>query len=170
MTYFEYYLIIWTKSQDNLEEFNIFLNNLHSTLQFTKERSSTKLTFLFIIVIKSDVTNATYKYYNYTETNQHFNFKWIHITHLKHNIRYCQCRRICSIVEVVYTRGKGLTVLLEFLLKGKYVSLLRENAIQRANLQMWKTRTGHNIHTDKQSVLAKYTYHCQSKLVDSCSI
>ncbi|XP_029653803.1 uncharacterized protein LOC115226989 [Octopus sinensis] len=61
--------IIRTKSQNTVKEFKFLLNNLHPSIQFTNEMSSTKLPFLDIMVIKKNTTITTYIYYKQIQIN-----------------------------------------------------------------------------------------------------
>lgn len=51
--YFDDIFMIWNENEDEHKEFVEYLNNLHPTIKFTSEQSSTSVAFLdFIVSIK----------------------------------------------------------------------------------------------------------------------
>ena len=48
--YIDHILVIWTLVEDKLDDFVKYLNNIHYTIKFTSERSTTSIPFLDVNV------------------------------------------------------------------------------------------------------------------------
>lgn len=102
---FDEYFKIWTESLNIVEEFNIFLNNLHSSLQFTQEMTSTKWPFLDTLVVKKDIAVTTDTYYKHTDTHQYSNFKACHSPHKNARRIWIKDKQLIELREFLLTRA-----------------------------------------------------------------
>ncbi|XP_062576664.1 uncharacterized protein LOC134238563 [Saccostrea cucullata] len=124
--------IFWTKSLQDLQQFNSILNRLHESMHFTMEISENKLPFLDILIIKEGRKIITDLYYKSTDSHQYLIFNSCHPSHTKRNIPFNMARRICTIVIDEDRRNTRLCELRIFLSRQKYPSKLIEAAIQKA--------------------------------------
>ena len=109
------------------------LNQENPNLQFTKERSTTNLPFLDIMINKTG-TKIWMDIYNKPTDSK----RYVHFTSSNHprsclrNISFILARCICAIVEEEETKLKRLSDLKTSLRKQKYPIALTENGIKRA--------------------------------------
>ncbi|XP_071177790.1 uncharacterized protein [Mytilus edulis] len=124
--------IIWNKSDEELQLFSDILNNLHTSIKFTKDENFNQLPFLDILVIKDGTEIKTDIFYKGTDTHQYLDFNSCHPSHTKRNIPYCLARKICTVVEDEHLREDRLEELQSFLIKQNYPETLIERGIQMA--------------------------------------
>ena len=124
--------IFWSKSDEELNDLHNVLNNLHPSIKFTMESSTTELPFLDILVIKEDRKIITDLYYKKTDSHQYLLFNSCHPSHVKRNIPFNMARRVCTIVLEETRRNNRLQELKSFLLRQKYPSNLIDAAILKA--------------------------------------
>ncbi|XP_071132786.1 uncharacterized protein [Mytilus edulis] len=125
--------IIWNKSDEELQLFSDILNNLHTSIKFTKDENFNQLPFLDILVIKDGTEIKTDIFYKGTDTHQYLDFNSCHPSHTKRNIPYCLARKICTVVEDEHLREDRLEELQSFLIKQNYPETLIERGIKMAN-------------------------------------
>ena len=73
--------IIWVNSEEELTEFHEIINNSHSDINFTIEKSEKQLPFLDILLVKTDTQLKTDTYFKVTDTKQYLNFYSCHPRH-----------------------------------------------------------------------------------------
>ena len=91
--------MIWTGNEDELREFIEYLNNLHPTIKFTSEQSSSSVAFFDTTVSLKDGKISTDLYVKPTDTHQYLLSSSCHPYHTKRSIPYSlglRLRRICS--------------------------------------------------------------------------
>ena len=124
--------IIWVNSEEELTEFHEIINNLHSDIKFTIEKSEKQLPFLDILLVKTGTQLKTDIYFKVTDTKQYLNFYSCHPKHTKKSIPYNLARRVCTIVSDEKLRDRRLSELFQSLLKRNYPKLLIQNGIDSA--------------------------------------
>ena len=138
-------LIFWTKSHEELETFHNILNSLNPSIKFTIDSSTSKLSFLDILIILEKGEITTDIFYKATDTHQYLNFYSCHPSHTKRNIPYCMARRICTIVTKDEIRTVRLQELEDFLLQQNYPEKLVDDGIKKAkelNIAQLRTPKG----------------------------
>ena len=124
--------IFWSKTDDELNDLHNMLNNLHPSIKFTMEKSTTELPFLDMLIIKQGRKIITDLYYEKTDAHQYFLFNSCHPSHVKRNIPFNVARRVCTIVIDETRRNNRLQKLKSFLLRQKYPTNLIDAAIDKA--------------------------------------
>ena len=124
--------IIWLDSEKELTDFHEVINNLHSDIDFTIEKSEKQLSFLDILLIKDGTRLSTDIYFKVTDTKQYLNFYSCHPRHTKKSIPYNLARRICTIVSDEKRKDRRLSELFQSLLKRNYPESLIKQGIASA--------------------------------------
>ena len=124
--------IFWIKGKDELNKFHSMLNKLHPDLKFTIEYSEENLSFLDILLIKTNNHISTDIYFKETDSKQYLNFQSCHPKHTKTSIPYNLARRICTIVSDSNVREIRLSELQAALQKRNYPETLISQGIKKA--------------------------------------
>ena len=133
-------LLIFTKTEEQLQKFHNLLNNLHPSIKFTIEKSKTCLPFLDTLVINEDGKLHTDIYYKPTDSKQYLLYTSCHPKHTRNSIPYNLARRLRMIISDENTLLTRLEELKTFLSKQKYPpaliedSILKVKALKRPNL------------------------------------
>ena len=90
--------ILWTKSKQDLLDFEKMINSLHPDIRFTSECSDIQLPFLDVLVKKEGSKLETDIYYKPTDSKLYLLFNSCHPKHTRTSIPYSLARRIRSIV------------------------------------------------------------------------
>lgn len=144
--------IIWVNSEEELTEFHEIINNLHSDIKFTIEKSEKQLPFLDILLVKTGTQLKTDIYFKVTDTKQYLNFYSCHPRHTKKSIPYNLARRVCTIVSDEKLRDRRLSELFQSLLKRNYPKLLIQNGIDSAKKIPRKDLLTVNLKADETSL------------------
>ena len=108
--------ILWTKSKQELLDFEKTVNSLHPDIRFTIECSDKQLPFLDVLVKKEGSKPETDIYYKPTDSKQYLLFNSCHPKHTRTSIPYSLARRIRSIVtndEILRIRMNELRLALK---------------------------------------------------------
>ena len=146
-------LIIWVNSEEEPTEFHEIINNLHSDIKFTIEKSEKQLPFLDILLVKTGVQLKTDIYFKVTDTKQYLNLYSCHPRHTKKSIPYNLARRVCTIVSDEKLRDRRLSELFQSLLKRNYPKLLIQNGIDTAKRMPRKDLLTVNVKADETILL-----------------
>ena len=106
--YLDDIFMIWTGNEDELREFIEYLNNLHPTIKFTSEQSSSSVAFLDTTVSIKDGKISTDLYVKPTDTHHYLLSSSCHPYHTKRSIPYSlglRLRRICS-NDTAFNKGR----------------------------------------------------------------
>ena len=106
--YLDDIFMIWTGNEDELREFIEYLNNLHPTIKFTSEQSSSSVAFLDTTVSIKNGKISTDLYVRPTDTHQYLLSSSCHPHHTKRSIPYSlglRLRRICS-NDTAFNKGR----------------------------------------------------------------
>ena len=87
-------LMIWTHGEDSLEKFLTDLNQFHSTIKFTHEKSTNSIPFLDIRIHLKDGTLTTSTFTKATDRSTYLHFKSSHPITQKKAIPYSQMVRM----------------------------------------------------------------------------
>ena len=107
-------------------------NQINNNIQFTMERSQTRLPFLDIMINKSNTKNWMDIYNKTNRPKRHVPFTSNHLRHCLTNTPFSLARRICTIVENENVKEKRFKELKRTLLEQKYPKSLIEASILRA--------------------------------------
>ena len=108
------------------------LNQINNNIQFSMEKSQTRLTFLDIMISKSGAKIWMDIYYNPTDSKRYVPFTSNHPWHCLTYLPFSLARRICTIVENENVKEKRFKELKKTLLEQKYPKSLIEASILRA--------------------------------------
>jgi len=125
--------MIWTKGPEKLKIFVDYLNNLHSTINFTCSHSPTNIPFLDVMVSIKDGFIETDLYTKPTDKHQYLLISSCHPQHTKRSIPYSlalRLRRICSNHDSYIMRT---TELMDYLVRRGYDKTFLKTQIQRAS-------------------------------------
>ena len=98
--YIDDVFFVWTKSEQELDEFMAYMNSFHPNIRFTYEKSHEKVQFLDMTVQKSNGLLMTDLYCKPTDGHQYLHAKSCHPIHLKRSIVYSMAlrlKRLCSL-------------------------------------------------------------------------
>ena len=123
--------LIFTRSEDQLTKFHNLLNDLHSSIKFTIEKSRTSLPFLDTLLIKENGQLQTDIYYKPTDSKQYLLYTSCHPKHTRNSIPYNLARRLKMIISENNTLLVRLEELKMFLLKQNYPPSLIEDSISK---------------------------------------
>ena len=121
--------LIFTRTEEQLMKFHNLLNSLHPSINFTLEKSKTRLPFLDTLVISENVKLQTDIYYNPTDSKQYLLYKSCHSKHTRNSIPYNLARRLIMITLEENTLLGRLEEVKTFLLKQKYPQALIDDRI-----------------------------------------
>ena len=125
--------ILWKNNWGNFEDIFTMLQGLHTNIEFTMERSTEKIPFLDILVIKDpDGTLTTDIYRKSTDAQRYLHFKSHHPKNCKKSIPLVLARRICTIVKEPTLREKRLIELRDTLRHRGYPLPLINQGIELA--------------------------------------
>ena len=99
MRFIDDIFFIWNHGEKRLEQFIQKLNKFHPNIKFTHESSKEDVSFLDVIVKKSDGNLITDLYIKPTDRHQYLHYTSSHPDHIKRSIIYSQClrvRRVCN--------------------------------------------------------------------------
>ena len=111
--------LIFTRSEDQLTKFHNLLNDLHSSIKFTIEKSRTSLPFLDTLLIKENGQLQTDIYYKPTDSKQYLLYTSCHPKHTRNSIPYNLTRRLKMIISENNTLLVRLEELIMFFFKTK---------------------------------------------------
>ena len=111
--------IIWVNSEEELTEFHETIDNLHSDIKFTIEKSKKQLPFLDILLVKTGTQLKTDIYFKVTDTKKYLNFYSCHPRHTKKSIPYNLARRVCTVVSDEKTEGQKVVGIISIIIKKK---------------------------------------------------
>ena len=74
---------IWTDSEENLNKFIKDLNEFHSNLKFTYEKSKEKINFLYLVIKLTDDKIFADLYCKPTDSHQYLHYDSCHAEHIK---------------------------------------------------------------------------------------
>ena len=128
--------LIWNSSfRVTTDDLLFQLNNLHSSIQFTKSENGTEIPFLDILVSIADNQIFTDIYCKPTDTHLYLDFFSCHPKHVKTNIPYNLASRIVTIVKDPEKREIRLNELNGYLKKQHYPDNLIDDGISKAKLK-----------------------------------
>ena len=113
--YIDDIFMIWTHGEQKLDEYILYLNNLHSTIKFTSERSTSAIPFLDVNILLQNNKLETDLYCKPTDKHQYLLKSSSHPHHTKQSIPYSlalRLRRICSKDIFFEQRSNELTTYL----------------------------------------------------------
>lgn len=150
--------LIWKANYGNDEPFVEILNDLHSAIKFTNEKSTRKLNFLDVLVyVDSNIGNIhTDLYRKPTDTMNYVPFNSAHPHHILKNIPYNLARRIKMIVSDKKQRIIRYKELRSRLIQLKYPCTLIDDAIIRAEIVSTQKK---NAETDNKMLPFIQTYN-----------
>ena len=123
--------IIFTRSDEELKKFHNLLNTLHLSIEFTIEKSRSRLSFLDTLVTIHNRQLHTDIYYKPTDSKQYLLYTSCHPKHTRNSIPYNLARRLNIIVSdenILITR---LEELKNYLLKQRYPPALIDDSIRK---------------------------------------
>ncbi|XP_078371353.1 uncharacterized protein LOC144655006 [Oculina patagonica] len=132
--YIDDIFMIWTLGEDKLDDFIKYLNNIHHTIKFTSERSTTSIPFLDVDIHLNNGKIETDLYSKPTDKHQYLLNTSSHPYHTKRSIPYSlalRLRRICSTENFFEHRVKELQ---QYLVKRGYKQRFISEQIDRARL------------------------------------
>ncbi|XP_078372690.1 uncharacterized protein LOC144656333 [Oculina patagonica] len=132
--YIDDIFMIWTLGEDKLDDFIKYLNNIHHTIKFTSERSTTSIPFLDVDIHLNNGKIETDLYSKPTDKHQYLLNTSSHPYHTKRSIPYSLAlllRRICSTENFFEHRVKELQ---QYLVKRGYKQRFISEQIDRARL------------------------------------
>ena len=91
--------LVWTHGEDKLNNFITYLNNIHPTIKFTSEHSTTSIPFLDVNIQLANRRLETDLFCNPADKHQYLLHSSSHPFHTKRSIPYSlapRLRRICS--------------------------------------------------------------------------
>ena len=91
--------IFWERSMTDFAYFENLLNSLNADIRFKVQKSTERLPFMDIMVIKQWTSIITDIYFKSTDSKQYLNFNSCHPKATKINIQFSLARRICTIVS-----------------------------------------------------------------------
>eukprot|EP00745_Piridium_sociabile_P005366 TRINITY_DN13285_c0_g1_i1.p1 TRINITY_DN13285_c0_g1~~TRINITY_DN13285_c0_g1_i1.p1 ORF type:complete len:744 (-),score=124.94 TRINITY_DN13285_c0_g1_i1:151-2382(-) len=100
-------IMLWTGTEEELEQFTEYINGFHRSIKFTMQSSSESISFLDITISLRNGYLHTDRFYKETDTHAYLHYKSCHPPHVKKNIPYSQflsLRRLCSDEETFYNR------------------------------------------------------------------
>eukprot|EP00745_Piridium_sociabile_P015908 TRINITY_DN23717_c1_g1_i4.p1 TRINITY_DN23717_c1_g1~~TRINITY_DN23717_c1_g1_i4.p1 ORF type:complete len:920 (-),score=175.07 TRINITY_DN23717_c1_g1_i4:31-2790(-) len=92
-------LILWTRSQKDLDQFTTYINSIHPTIKFTIRNSKTSLPFLDILITIEDGYLTSSLFVKSTDTKAYLPYNSSHPRHCVNGIpssQFLQLRRLCS--------------------------------------------------------------------------
>ena len=118
--YLDDIFMIWTGNEDELREFIEYLNDLHPTIKFTSEQSSSSVAFLDTTVSIKDGKISTDLRVKPNDTHQYLLSSSCHPYHTKRSIPYSLGLRLCRICSDDTAFNKRYNELAEHLKKRGY--------------------------------------------------
>ena len=91
--------LIFTRSEDQLKKFHNLLNDLHSSIKFSIEKSRKSLPFLDTLLIKENGQLQTDIYYKPTDSKQYLLYTSCHPKHTRNSIPYNLARKLKMIIS-----------------------------------------------------------------------
>ena len=132
LRYIDDIFMVWTHGQEKLDDFIKYLNNIHPTIKFTSERSTTSIPFLDVNIQLNNGKIETDLFYKPTDKHQYLLHSSSHPYHTKKSIPYSlalRLRRICSTDEFFKHRSAELQA---YLTKRGYKRRFIQDQISRA--------------------------------------
>ena len=111
LRYMDDIFMVWTHGQEKLDDFIKYLNNIHPTIKFTSERSTTSIPFLDVNIRLHNGKIETDLFCKPTDKHQYLLHSSSHPYHTKKSIPYSlalRLRRICSTDEFFKHRSAEL--------------------------------------------------------------
>ena len=124
--------MVWTHGEDKLNNFITYLNNIHPTIKFTSEHSTTSIPFLDVNIQLANTRIETDLFCKPTVKHQYLLHSSSHPFHTKRSIPYSlalRLRRICSTETSFDNRA---TELKNYLTKRRYKDNFVKEQIRRA--------------------------------------
>ena len=132
--YIDDIFMVWTHGNEKLDSFIAYLNNIHPTIKFTSQRSTTSIPFLYVNIQLHNGKIETDPYCKPTDKHQHLLYSSSHPFHTKKSIPYSlslRLRRICSKEDSFNIRATELELCLT---KRGYKNRFVKSQIARAKL------------------------------------
>ena len=123
--------ICWKKSFGDFNKFLAILNDLHPKIKFTSDSSEKEISYLNILLYKSENKIETDIFYKETDTHDYLPYSSSHPRHTKNNVPNTLARMICQIVSDLSVREKRLHELKNWLLKSGYKSEVILNCFKK---------------------------------------
>ena len=137
------------KNKINLNDLLSILNSINPSIQFTMEYSKDVISFLDILIKRSNDKIWMDIYYKATGSHRCLPFFSNHPKHCKENIPFAMARRICTIAENTESKMKHLENLTMNLSKHQYPKQLTEFGINKAlSIPLQEMRTPKAISGD----------------------
>ena len=130
--YIDDIFMVWTQGEDKLNNFITYLNNIHPTIKFTSEHSTTSIPFLDVNIQLANGRIETDLFCKPTDKHQYLLHSSSHPFHTKRSIPYSlalRLRRICSTETSFDNRA---TELKNYLTKRGYKDNFVKEQIRRA--------------------------------------
>ena len=125
-------MLFWDKRLGNFDQVFEIMNIMHPTINFTMERSDSRLVYLDIEIYKADSCIETVAYNKETDSGSYLPFSSNHPRHCKSNIPFSLARRIKTLTDdpkLVESKLNDLTVRLR---TSGYPAGLVKSAVARA--------------------------------------
>ena len=152
--------MVWAHGEEKLDNFITYLNNIHPTIKFTSERSTSSIPFLDVNVLLENGKIETDLFCKPTDKHQYLLHSSSHPYHTKRTIPYSlalRLRRICPKDEFFELRSAEL---LSYLIKRGYKERFVREQISRAKqIPRSETLQEHNRDKDKSPVPFTITYN-----------
>ena len=91
--------IMWDTRLGNFKNIVYYMNNVHASIKFTSECSSTEVVYLDIRILKGNKGFQTVVYNKETDSDTFLNFNSSHPRHVKENIPFNLARRIRMLTD-----------------------------------------------------------------------
>ena len=160
LRYIDDILMVWTHGEEKLDNFITYLNNIHPTIKFTMERSTSSFPFLDVNVLLENGKIESDLFCKPTDKHQYLLHSSSHLYHTKRAIPYSlalRLRRISSKDEFFERRSAEL---LSYLIKRGYKERFVREQISRAKqIPSSETLQEHNRYEDKSPVPFTITYN-----------
>ena len=158
LQYIDDILMVWTHGEEKLDNFITYLNNIHPTIKFTSERSTTSIPFLDVNIQLENGKIETDLYCKPTDKHQYLLHSSSHRYHTKKAIPYSlalRLRRICSKGEFFEHRSAEL---LSYLTKRGYKDrFVKEKILRAKQIPRSETLQEHNHDKDKSNTPVPFT-------------
>ena len=150
LRYNDYIFAIWTYGEDISCDFMLYINNIHSSFQFTCNYSKECVQFLDVSVsVDNSGCITTDLYVKRTDTHQYLLATKSHPNHTKRSIPYYQALRILRICSNKESAKLRCTELVVCLVKPGYNKRKTNKQIERAFTNFANPPTGRQSHTTR---------------------
>ena len=130
--YIDDIFMVWTHGEDKLNNFITNLNNIHPTIKFTSEHSTTSIPFLDVNIQLANRRIETDLFYKPTDKHQYLLHSSSHPFHTKRSIPYSLALRLRCICSTETSFDNRATELKNYLTKRGYKDNFVKEQIRRA--------------------------------------